>query len=70
MIYHGFKRKEEHTVIPGIIRWVHIEGNKYHIEYFRMIKRRFNAGSDFDDIGKRKQAEQYHYNQKTNKGDL
>lgn len=69
-LYHGFRRKDEHTVIPGIITSIEDVGDKYHVEYIKRTKSRVRISNDFDDIGNRHIEEAYHYNQKSDKGDL
>ena len=61
-LYHGFRKLSEHTVIQGKILSVTLEDDSYHIEFVKHNRKKI--ASDFDDMGKRKQTDLYHYNQK------
>ena len=62
MIYHGYRSIDDHTVIQGSILSITRESEAYYVEFVKHNRKKI--ASDFDDMGKRKQTDLYHYNQK------
>lgn len=60
----GVRKSEEHTVIQGTIEEIESIGRDYLVRFDKVRHKRPNVSSDFDDIGKRKIVDQYHYQQK------